>query len=314
MKPRFYLVMTICVTLMLAALPFNPIPRAAADSYTNNTFIQAEASYQGMRSSTVNVTETQSVVDLNIEISFMKPAVNSTSCDNPGSGLTYNYDIGFSLISPTGTRVSIVEGFNIDPFPGPPQHPTYYGYTPSGQVTVLFDDEAALDSWSPVPASGTFRPYGSLADFDGENPAGTWTLTVRNHGQSGVLCLFSFTLSFADPTIPLPPLPITDGRINASDKDRIPPFVIYCDGGSTKIYAIDYRTSQGWLLVAWTQEALDKMGIPKDAPLELAHFETMSFWRLTTGEFQGNGVTPDGKPYILVWDGCPATSTYHLAN
>lgn len=323
---KSYRVSLVLFLLMLVSLPLHPIHQAAADSYTNSTFVQAEATYRGRGISTVEVTETQPVVDLNIEITFMKPAVNSTSCDDPGTASAYNYDTDFWLYSPQGAVVVIVKGFDVDPFPWYPPHPTYYGFTPGGKVTVLYDDEAALSARSPMPVSGTFRPYRPLSLYDEQNPAGTWTLVAVNPGTFGLLCLFSFTLFFGEPTPPPPPsdpppppsdpppLPINDGRINASDKDSIPPFVIYCDGGSIKIYGIDYQTSRGWLLVAWTQEALDELGIPDDVPLELAHFDTASFWRLPTGEFQGNGVTPDGKPYIFVWDGCPATSTYHLAN
>ncbi len=313
MKQYQVCVIAVCLVVALASFPMNRVQPAAAASYTNNTLVSPDGT---KISSSVTVTETQLITDLNVSITFMMPSTASASCSDPGTGWTLNYYIEFRLTSPTGTSVMVVQGFPTDIWPGPPIFPTYDGYTPGGKVDIMFDDEAALIAHAPAPISGTFRPASPLAAFDGQNPAGVWTLHIGSWGSTPGLgaCLFSFTLSFADPSPTPEVINTSDGRINATDKDRIPPFVVYCDGSTLKIYGINYATSTGALLLALSAAESDKIGIPEDVPIELANFGSTSFWRLPTGEFQGNGYTSDGKPYVLVWDGCPATSIYHLAN
>lgn len=82
-------------------------------------------------------------------------------------------DLVFSLISPDQTIVTLVNrecgnGSNFD---------------------CGFDDEAPTDVTCPLTSGRTFRPEGSLSDFNGENIVGTWKLRVsdRQAGSSGRL-------------------------------------------------------------------------------------------------------------------------------
>ena len=79
---------------------------------------------------------------------------------------TFVADLVISLIGPRGKRVLLVgrEGGGADNF----------------RSTIL-DDEAASDiEDARAPFRGVFRPKGSLADFDGRDPNGTWTLEIED--------------------------------------------------------------------------------------------------------------------------------------
>ncbi|NEQ39602.1 MAG: filamentous hemagglutinin N-terminal domain-containing protein, partial [Okeania sp. SIO3I5] len=58
------------------------------------------------------------------------------------------------------------------------------------QDTVLDDDASRGINFGNAPLNRTYSPQGSLADFNGENSTGTWTLKVRSfflEGDSGTL-------------------------------------------------------------------------------------------------------------------------------
>ena len=94
---------------------------------------------------------------------------------------TWIGDLIVTLTSPAGTSVTLHNrsGSSAD------------------DIQIRYDDEGSV-------------PVGSLADFDGENPAGTWTMTVEDAAAGDVGTLRSFTLHIeseaplTDP--PTPPL------------------------------------------------------------------------------------------------------------
>lgn len=324
MKKRFVFISLIALSFAVTALPMNPARPALAASYTNSTFGEADSS-EITRS--VNVVETAPITDVNISITFTK---TDSVCSDPGTGFAFHDEIEFLLVSPAGTEVLLVNsewnddgiivedgaeaGANKSPRSNRRAPSTYTGGGDIGDVTIYLDDEAGTVVGGVDPVSGTFRPVGSLAAFDGQNPAGTWTLRVLDTVGADALCFYSFTLIFPDTIQVAGCGNFGDGRVNNTDKDCIPPFVVYCVGTTTEIYDVDYTTSRGTLLVRWTKDEVDEIGIPEGGPALLARFADMSFWRLATGEFQGNGLTPEGKPYIFVWNGCPVSNFYHLAN
>ena len=79
---------------------------------------------------------------------------------------TFDQDLVISLIGPRQKRVLLVgrEGGSNNNF----------------RLTV-FDDEARRSvQGAGAPFRGVFRPEGSLADFDGRDPNGTWTLEIAD--------------------------------------------------------------------------------------------------------------------------------------
>ncbi|MFN0112324.1 MAG: proprotein convertase P-domain-containing protein [Blastocatellia bacterium] len=135
------------------------------------------------------------VADLNFRI-------DGTQCvSNPGAigvGLDHTWvgDLVFRLTSPAGTTVTIINR------PG--------GSGNSGKnfcQTLLDDDAANVQSISSIasngptpqgpPYTGVFKPANALSAFDGENPNGTWTLTVTDSvaGDSGSVRAFSLQLT-----------------------------------------------------------------------------------------------------------------------
>ena len=100
---------------------------------------------------------------------------------------TFVGDLVISLIGPRGARVLLVgrEGGGADNFRG-----------------TILDDEAPSDiEDARAPFRGVFRPKGSLADFDGRDPNGTWTLEIKDEAfaDGGRLRLWAMEIETADP-------------------------------------------------------------------------------------------------------------------
>lgn len=111
-------------------------------------------------------------------------------------GHSYRGDLRLTLTSPAGTAVDLITNVG----------------TGADNLNVLFDDGAAAsisthtanDTMSAAPPyQRTFRPEGSLADFNGEGTAGTWQLRICDslNGDSGNFVRADLTLTSA----PLPP-------------------------------------------------------------------------------------------------------------
>ncbi len=117
------------------------------------------------------------IEDLDVVVQFTKCAhAPYTAGDCPQSGWTgVGFDdLMFTLESPSGTTVSLIPFGTLDRWS--------HNYNFKG--TVTFDDAAdeevsLLDAWSSPGSLLTYRPAGSLADFDGEALDGTWTLHLQ---------------------------------------------------------------------------------------------------------------------------------------
>ena len=119
---------------------------------------------------------------------------------------TYRSDLRITLRSPSSTSVSIM---------------TNTGGS-GDNLHDLFDDEAstaisghnatATDSTAtPPPYSHSFRPTAALSAFDGENPQGTWTLTICDSVNQDV-----GVFQRADLYITQPPTNFTDLSVSKS--------------------------------------------------------------------------------------------------
>ncbi|MCP4420814.1 MAG: hypothetical protein GY805_29745, partial [Chloroflexi bacterium] len=131
-----------------------------------------------------------SISSVTATLQFAKiDAVDAGSCFTTGhqNGDPVNREIYMYLTSPNSTRVDLI--YNAPNF-------TYssnaaYG----GTVTIIFDDNAAAQVGGLAPTSGTFRPEEPLGAFWGEEPLGTWTLTIGDSLGGAPLCFYDFSLT-----------------------------------------------------------------------------------------------------------------------
>lgn len=100
---------------------------------------------------------------------------------------TWNDDLDVFLTSPAGTRVELMTdiGENRDDFWG-----------------TILDDEAEEYITDNFLSYGlTFQPEGTLADFDGEDPNGTWNLVIEDDDRrdEGLLDSWSIDITYGEP-------------------------------------------------------------------------------------------------------------------
>ncbi len=102
---------------------------------------------------------------------------------------TWDDDLNVFLISPAGTRVELFShvGSNGQNF----------------TFTTLDDQVPTPITAGTAPFTGNYRPKGSLATVNGQNPNGTWTLEVTNTvaGDTGTLLGWSLTLITSEPSV-----------------------------------------------------------------------------------------------------------------
>lgn len=154
------------------------------------TVVATDATYGAFDSNSgvrnLTVTKHGLISDLNLTITFAKCAggplsVTGTVCPN---GSPYNGEIFFSLLSPTGTVVNLVNAG------------TYVNNSSKGdgRIAMTFDDEAASRVGGNKVKAGSFRPVGSLAAFDNKDMFGTWKLTVGDSVGADYLTYFNSSL------------------------------------------------------------------------------------------------------------------------
>ena len=93
-------------------------------------------------------------------------------------------DLAATLTSPSGTTVVIFDLREL-------------AVCSSDMEDTLLDDEAPLPiTRGSTPFSGLHRPTGFLSDFDGEDAAGVWTLSILDDtiGDKGTLDFWSLNL------------------------------------------------------------------------------------------------------------------------
>jgi hypothetical protein len=164
---------------LAAASAVNATPLTA----TNSTYAQLDAS---STTRPLDITGFGTISDVNITIQFAK-------CDDPafgspgpciGQGFSFDREIQFRLTNPSNTTtVDLV------------LQDTFSGRTPgSGTQTLTFDDSAATIVGGGWILSGTYRPVGSLAAFNGQEAHGVWTLFLEDTVGADPLMYFSSEL------------------------------------------------------------------------------------------------------------------------
>ena len=121
----------------------------------------------GTATSTLAVSGVGTIADVNVTLSATH---------------TWDGDLDVFLISPASTRVELFTdvGAGGDNFTG----------------TTLDDEAGQSIVLGVAPFTGSFRPEGSLADFDGETADGTWTLEITDDEGQDIGTLLSWSVSF----------------------------------------------------------------------------------------------------------------------
>ncbi len=82
------------------------------------------------------------------------------------------------------------------------------------------------------------------------------------------------------------------------------PVATYCTADGIEVWDIDAAGNGALLLTAPAE------GDIPASNQTLAQSGDVILSRLSTGEFQVNALDGEGNPYVLVWDGCPASEVY----
>ncbi|MCB0035634.1 MAG: cadherin repeat domain-containing protein, partial [Anaerolineales bacterium] len=168
----------------------------ATISKINNTSGQADGSFitRTVTFDTADFSAGAQIESTTIAVRFEKIDGNSCAAGHQG-GSAFNGEIYMYLESPAGTQVPLVNDINDHAVPAGPT--TYNNTAYAGEVTVTFDDLAGTKA-SGLPTTGTFRPEGTLASFNGEDPTmgnGEWILYIGDAVTNDALCFKSFTLT-----------------------------------------------------------------------------------------------------------------------
>ncbi len=121
---------------------------------------------------------------------------------------TYDSDVKVYLVSPSGTRVKLVQNAT-------PQDPEGDNFT-----ATVFDDAAPTGILSgAAPFTGRYRPIEPLSVLNGEDAVGVWNLEITDDatGDEGVLNSWSITVKLQG--VFLEPFQITDADGNYAFTD-----------------------------------------------------------------------------------------------
>ncbi|MCR9173903.1 MAG: M12 family metallo-peptidase [bacterium] len=156
---------------------------SSCNTYTStNVPVNISASGTPTVTSTLNVSTTGTISDLNVTQLV--------------GNHTYISDLVFTLTSPTGTNVVIMNSVCNN----------------ENDFDIAFDDESAQPYGSipcPPVGGGVYQPNQVLSAFDGEDPNGTWTLTIDDvfNQDGGALTGWSLEICTTPPPCTDPDVP-----------------------------------------------------------------------------------------------------------
>lgn len=192
----------------------------------------------------------------------------------------------------------------------------------NGNLTI--PEEITLNAGEVVTVTLTVPPYQTFQDFSliitpnggapttiiGTATAGTFSAVVP-YDFTGIVTLSgNFSLlgvsTTCTPPAPAPALNVTVGTTEFSV------FVVPV-GTDTQlhIYDIDSNGNGTFLFAISDEDLAPFIGNPPSTNTLIASAGPASLYALTTGEFQINyGPDAEGKTYVVVFDGIPATNVY----
>jgi subtilisin-like proprotein convertase family protein len=134
---------------------------------------------------------TGNISDLNFKIGGTQ-CTAAAGATTVGLDHTRVGDLSIRLTSPQGTVVNLMSR------PGGASNPG------NNFCNMVLDDDTTNPSIQSIPSTGagapysnTYKPANPLSVFDGQNPNGTWTLTVTDsvHGETGYVRAFSLIIT-----------------------------------------------------------------------------------------------------------------------
>jgi subtilisin-like proprotein convertase family protein len=175
--------------------------------------------------SDLDISESGTIVDLDVQINISH---------------TWNEDLDVFLVAPDGTRVQLFSDV---------------GGNGDGFSDTILDDEASTSITSgSAPFVGSFSPEGSLANFDGMDINGTWTLEIfddfaQDQGTLNDWCIYA--------VIESEPVSGDFNGDGAYDCDDINPLIAAIASGMDDLTfdltgdgAVDLADRDAWLLEA----------------------------------------------------------------
>lgn len=203
------------ILVSVGTLAFGVTPAAASTGSYSDPVAPAPLVVENETvSRTIPVDLVGTISDINVTLEFHKVG---DWCSNPSGFLSWNNEVNFALVSPSGTSVTLIRSGHLsdDPEESDPDI-TYPSPWESEHVEVVLDDQAAVQVGNPertdpndrYPESGVFHTAGRVLDgLVGEPAAGDWRLEITNASFGDQLCYFGATLDIetADP-IPAPAL------------------------------------------------------------------------------------------------------------
>ncbi|HVG38726.1 MAG TPA: proprotein convertase P-domain-containing protein, partial [Pyrinomonadaceae bacterium] len=169
---------------------------------------------------------TGAIGDLNFKIGGSSCNATTGATTN-GINHTWVGDLSLTLVSPQGTSVTMISRAG--------------GINNSGNNfcnTVLDDDTAngSIQNITPAgnPYTGTFKPANPLSVFDGENPNGTWTLTVTDAESPDSGNVTAFGLDITPFTCAAAPTSTISGRVADASNNGINLVSVKLTGSETQ--------------------------------------------------------------------------------
>jgi subtilisin family serine protease/subtilisin-like proprotein convertase family protein len=158
---------------------------ATADRYTGTAMLYPGRQKFSLSGLNVPIRDfTTSTVTINVPASSVVNGFTVTDLNVTLSlSHTYTSDLVITLTAPNGKAVTL---FNRR------------GGSGDHLTNTTFNDEATtLIRNGRAPFTGSFRPEALLSGFDGVNPVGNWTLSVRDAGRSDVGTITAVSLDIA---------------------------------------------------------------------------------------------------------------------
>ncbi|MCI2229208.1 proprotein convertase P-domain-containing protein [Polaribacter sp. MSW13] len=136
---------------MFFLISINSFAQNTCTDYSENPGTTISSSGTNTYNTIINVPDSYILSDVNITVNIIH---------------TYNADLDIYLISPLGTRVELAtdKGGGGDNYSNVTFNDASSNTLPNGTLTI----------------SGDYKPEGSLADFNGQNANGNWTLEVSD--------------------------------------------------------------------------------------------------------------------------------------